>query len=64
MTGFVNSSILSSLHWKYTDGNTTNTLSDINYYVTSVSKISTIGWEQGENSFTSNGFWPNRTSKV
>lgn len=52
VTGNISSPLLSSLQWTYSDGTTSRRLSDINYYVTSVSSLSAIGWEQGEQSFT------------
>ena len=65
VTGFVNSSLWSDLRWKYSDGIQSGNLSDVNYYVTSISKLSTLGWEQGENSFYDNGILsPNTSYKV
>ena len=65
VTGSVNTSLLSTLQWKYTNGSKVSNLSDVNYYVTSVSNVSTLGWEQGENWFTDNGtFDLNKPYKV
>ena len=52
ITGDISSPLLSALEWTYSDGTTTRKISDINYFVTSVSTLSALGYEQGEHSFT------------
>ena len=48
--------VIPSLEWRYSDGNSTTSLSGVSYYLTSVSEIIQPGWEQGENTFTYSGF--------
>ena len=48
-----------SLEWRYSDGNSNTSLSDVSYYLTSVSEITQPEWEQGENTFTHSGFQMN-----
>ena len=62
--GSVTPSALAALKWRYDNGNTSVVLNDINYYVTSVSINSPLGWEQGENSFSYSAFKTNQSYMI